>query len=601
MPGTQSERADQRSGLTQFSNELAAVVPREMSDGAMVAFATLTVTLIAVLWLIVPLHGAQARALLGSSIFLPDNLLNLSILEWGRKAIMSADKSVFDWPSGYPARETLASTESLLGWQWLYLPLRAAGVSMVGAYNAAVIASFAISAATMAMLARALGVSSRGAFVAALAFSLSHLHLALLAHFQSLAVCWLPLGLLCLHRFLETGRPGWAVGLAAAVIVTTLSSMYFGIYFLMIGAGWLVLSAVRRREWPSTRILIGLAAAAGAVVVLLSPALLPYVRFARTHGYHYPLETYTNHSAHVLGYFRVPTWLALWGRTRLAIRTPYRGVFPGLVVTALAILALRTRRAANGVPVLTVAILGAIFALLALGPVLQIFEYPTRNGTVLLPGMLLTHVPGLRMPQRLSSCVVLFLAILVGVGVDRLSRDVTVHWRRPVIALVAVALVVENWPASSLAGASAEVPAPLSLSSAYRWLHDTKPVGASVELPNADSTGFPNLQQSRYVYAAVAGHERPVVSFYGSHLPEVDSLQAAAESLPAMEARLFLLRHGVARVIVHREHAVGDRLDPQIRALRDAGFPVQHDQRDAVVFGIPTLRADAGTPIAGAR
>jgi hypothetical protein len=145
-----------------------------------------------------------------------------------------------------------------------------------------------------------------------------------------------------------------------------------------------------------------------------------------------------------------------------------------------------------------------------------------------------------------------------------------------------------------------KVPAPLALSSAYRWLHDAKPAGASVELPSADATGFRNPQMSRYVYAAV-GHEMPVVSYYGSHwLPELDSLQTAAESLPAMEARRFLLSHGVTRVIVHRERPVGDRLQPNIQAMRDAGFSVQHEQSDAVVFSIPAPTPNDRAPAARA-
>ena len=217
-------------------------------------------------------------------------------------------------------------------------------------------------------------------------------------------------------------------------------------------------------------------------------------------------------------------------------------------------------------------------------------EYPTRHGTIVLPGMLLTHVPGLRMPERWNSCLLVFLALLAGVGVDWLGRNVKARWQRPVIALVVVALVAENWPASTLASASASVPAPLELSSAYRWLHDTKPAGASVELPSTDSLGFRNLQMSRYVFAAV-GHEQPVASFYGSHLPELDSLQAAAESLPADEARLYLVRHGIARVIVHRDQETSATLRNEIEALRRAGFPIQYEREDAVVFGV--ARADA--------
>jgi hypothetical protein len=120
---------DQDWRLMRDQNEVSSGAPRETPVIVTVVFAALTVSLLAVVWLIVPLHGARGSALLGSSIFFADDLLNLSILEWGSKAILGADKTVFGWPIGHPVRESLASTESLLGWQWLYLPLRAAGVS----------------------------------------------------------------------------------------------------------------------------------------------------------------------------------------------------------------------------------------------------------------------------------------------------------------------------------------------------------------------------------------------------------------------------------------------------------------------------------------
>lgn len=81
-------------------NEVSSGAPRETPVIVTVVFAVLTVSLLAVVWLIVPLHGARGSALLGSSIFFPDDLLNLSILEWGRKAILGADKTVSDGPSG---------------------------------------------------------------------------------------------------------------------------------------------------------------------------------------------------------------------------------------------------------------------------------------------------------------------------------------------------------------------------------------------------------------------------------------------------------------------------------------------------------------------
>src|SRR5713226_1269477 len=67
-----------------------------------------------------PFGGGWQRKLLGTSLWAPDNILDAGILEWGWRSLWSPDLHVFDWVAGYPITNSLAGTESLLGWQVFY-------------------------------------------------------------------------------------------------------------------------------------------------------------------------------------------------------------------------------------------------------------------------------------------------------------------------------------------------------------------------------------------------------------------------------------------------------------------------------------------------
>lgn len=86
----------------------------------------------AVIWayFILPLHGRFSEAMLGTSLFPHDAILNAGILEWGRQALGSPSSRVFEWTAGFPLHNTLANTENLLGWQPEYALLRWAGFTL---------------------------------------------------------------------------------------------------------------------------------------------------------------------------------------------------------------------------------------------------------------------------------------------------------------------------------------------------------------------------------------------------------------------------------------------------------------------------------------
>ena len=114
------------------------------------------------LYFVLPLGAEFNHRQIGSAMWMPDNVLNVGILEWGFRSLWAANRSVFDWPAGYPLHHSLAGTENLLGWQLAYSPLRWVGVSSVLAFNVLVLLSFVVSGLTATALARRLGLPRGG-------------------------------------------------------------------------------------------------------------------------------------------------------------------------------------------------------------------------------------------------------------------------------------------------------------------------------------------------------------------------------------------------------------------------------------------------------
>ena len=540
--------------------------------------------LITFVWLVAPLGSSAGSALLGSSFYIPDDLLNLAILEWGRVSLVTGQWNVFQWPAGFPITNSLAGTETLLGWQWLYTPARAVGLSMVGAINLCVIVSFGISGAAAALMAGELGVPVRGTVVAGLVFALSPLHVGLMIQFQSLALCWLPLTFWSLHRFLVTEHRSYVYLLAFSVVLTSLSSMYYGIFSVLLGFLWIVIDAFSTRRLPNRAVRNGLFLAGALMLMTMLPVVLHYLQFARTQGFNYPLSQHVARSLSLVQLTQMPDWLVLGQVLPLGTKG---GAFPGVVVLALAGAAILCRTEIGGRTVTLLAFLAAICVTLSLGPLLKVHDYPALGERVLLPGRLLVVIPGLRVPSRWLSCALVFVSPLAGWGAACLLARARPRMQRLLLAIVVTAFLAESWPSTRVAEDSAKPALPLALSGAYRWLHDVQPGGISVELPSADADGASNYVMSRYVYGAV-GHGQPVVSYYASHqLPLLSELQAAAERLPSPDALALLKRSGVMRVILHKPLMKLSDYNNRTALLKGAAYRVEFDGNDAIVFGWP--------------
>ena len=561
------------------------------SSGWLVAAAVYLVT--AIVYFAVPIWRTFGESLLGSTLFGPDNVLNAGILEWGYKVIRSSSLHLFDWPSGYPLHNTLAGTENLIGWQPLFLPQRLLGIGIVAAYNVCILLSFVISGLTGNLFARRCGVPNDGALIAGFVFAFAPLHVGLAVQFQSLIICWLPLGIVLFERVLGERSIGNIVALAFVFVMTTLGSLYYGVFLALILAVWYPLGLVTgrfERSWAgAARVAVAAALTLGAMV----PFLVQYVRVSSMFGFDRSIAYAIERSMGVADFFMLQSWLLLWGKSPIRQRVEYGAAFPGFVVLVLLIASIKWKAPRHLKP--TLLVVAAICAILSLGPRLKVFTYPTSYlENVPMPGAILGLIPGIRMPSRMLPCAFIFLGVLAGGGASVLLAR-RPDWRRLMVPIILLAAAIDAFPAPSFANESWRLRAPLASSDAYAYLAQSADTTAIIELPKADSTGFTLPAKSAYVYGSI-GHLRRTVSYNLSvSLPATDSLQAEAERLPDESARASLVAHGVRRLVVHNRFFKADSAEARLARLNSAGYPVLFRGRDATVYALDRA-SSAGTP-----
>ncbi len=511
---------------------------------------------IALAYLVLPLRGRWDSALLGTSIYASDNILNAGLLEWGYKSLPGGLSRFFDPPMGFPLDDTLAVGENLIGWQIFYAPLRLLGVGNVAAMNVLVIVAILISAMGANALARHFGADKYGALVAGLIFGFVPIHLSHLHQFQTLSICWVPFAVLALDRTIDEPSIRRAVLLASLFFLTAASSLYAGFFLaitILLFVGLTFLVRGHRPSWPIAGHLL---LAGTLALLLLLPLIMPYLRFATSYGYREDLEKIIVWSSSLLDFFQTWRWLAMWRNTPLSQRPGYGGSFPGFGFTFLvaSLLFSSFRRRENLDRHVFLLALLVILALMSLGPVLKIHNYPSRLAPyVPLPGRIFAWVPGLRVPSRILLYGVVFGAVLAGLGMSAVLARLRSRWQH-IVATGAIAfLAIEYLPIPTLASSSFNLPPPAALSDVYAFAGENLDRAPMVELPSMHADSVPNLMMALYVYASAA-HLRRTASYYGgTRLALADNLQRKAEALPDSASLQTLLDAGVRYLAVHTQ------------------------------------------------
>ena len=360
---------------------------------------------------------------------LGDPLYQAWQLAWGGHALLTAPLSVFDANILYPLENTLAFSDSLLG----YAPLGFVGSGVEAAlvrYNVAYVIAYALAFLGAYVLARQVGCGRWGALVAGVAFAYAPWRYAHNGHLNILSSGGIPLALACLARghglWGRAPQPRWALAgwLVAAWQLTIgfglgLQFAYLmGALTLLTGVSWLV-----RGRQPVPRRLLA-ADAGGLAVFLLVGALLagPYLSAVEDHPQaRRSVGDVELFSPPLKGYLVAPAESRVWGQRTEAQRKellspPEQARFPGATLLVLAGLGLL----AGGWPLrrrLALAGAALVVLLLSLGT--------TLGGGRFSYLLLFEHAPGwqgVRTPGRLVTLVTLALCLLAATGVDRLQR-----------------------------------------------------------------------------------------------------------------------------------------------------------------------------------
>lgn len=531
---------------------------------------------------------------------LGDPLLQAWQLAWGPHALLHHPLSVWSANIFWPLPNSLAFSDSLLGWAPLGALFGSGPAAAVLRYNVIFLLAYALAFTGAYALARQLGAGRGAAAVAGVGYAYAPWHLAQDGHLQILSNGGIPLALALLargHGYGRSERPdrprpgvvlaGWGVaawqvslgfglGLAFSYLLATLALVYAVSY------------VVRRRRAAATatpsvpRRLV--AAELAGLTLFLAVGLAfaaPYLRVAADHPEaRRTVADLTLYSPPLSGFLVAPADSDVWGRLQAGARDrlafpPEMTLAPGGVLVLLAAYGVirgawsRGRRWGLAAGATVTLVLG-------LGVTLAGGRY------TYLP--LFEHAPGwqgIRTPGRLVVLLTLALALLAAAGVDAIVADIAARYgrrrRRAVMSPgVRRGVVVAAFVLVAVEGHGVVPTPPVPMLPAALDSPATTPVYVLPSDSFADDAAM---------LFSTAGFY-PLVNGSSGFLPaELAALQAATESFPDAGSVALLRDRGVRRVVLRVDAAVNtpwaDAADRPVGGLplsrRDVGADVVYD------------------------
>lgn len=524
-----------------------------------------------------------------------DSLLNLWILRSVQAAIPNGWDAFWNAPIYYPARDTLAYSDTLLPVALVDWPLRLV-LGDVLALNMIYLCAWVLSSWCVYRLAMRVTHAWGPAIVASLAYTYSSIRLVHHQHFQLVVGgALVPLVLLALLRCLEAPSPRRGVWLGVAFSALALTAVYNGammaVVVVIVAAGWLLTEPIDRSRIGA------LAMAALAVTVFVAPIGAEYVRLQRLPEFRRGFDPVG--AAHAEDFLSTgPDNYLLTHAPILASRShpASRGIenrlFPGTVALVFglvgAVVICRDLRRiglrGHAREMALISLAGLVTVVLAFGD-----RYAAGGRDITLPfawlRQLVPGFAGIRATARFALGGELALALLAAVGLDALLR------RRQAIARTAVALSVAGFVVAESAMGLAFVRVPTvaddgGVGEALR----TRPPGAVLELPiesSARGAAWPYVEMPRQLQAIRDGHPR-VNGYSGFEPKDFAARVDVLNRFPAADA-LALSRTLGVRYVVLRTRLVGTTSPAMLIPQLDADGVGRYTDETAarMIGGIP--------------
>lgn len=523
-----------------------------------------------------------------------DSQLNAWILAWGSHAIAHQPLELFNANIFYPAHNTFALSENMLGNQLFFGPLYGLTHNPALGYNVVLLLDFFLTAATMYLLVRWLTGSIWAGAVAGLIFSFCPARYHQFGHMQLLAMEWTPLAVFFLVRWFHRWHKRDLIGFAFALFMQLLCSIYLGYMALIIVAIFAaVLLVVCRASFSLSRTawLIFSGCMVGA---LMLPILLHYQRLERTLLNHVDfMGIVTAASASPLGSYLNGAGIAYHGIFDRYLHGEYeweKRLFIGLMALVLAAtsLPLLQRKKLN-VSSLEQPAKDLVFASMWGGLLVALVNYVLSLGPYLHIHGRLTHVrlpsywlrlvvPGLahfRAPARFGIAAMFGVAILAGIGCDCILRSVVRRypklWLKTAIGLSLLLLITLEYKAPNISLNPMFVPG--SVPPEYVWLKQRDNRRAVMEFPitRKDDIVDP-YEEAAYDYNSIF-HWHPLVNAYSGYTPPTSSeLMRLMSDMPTALATRIFASLGIGYAILHTDKIAPSQLEQWQQAAARYGY-----------------------------
>ncbi len=507
----------------------------------------------------VMLHPISNVQHLATASYAGDARLNIWTLAWANHVFEHPGLALFDANIFFPARETFAYSEHLVGIAAFSFPIYALTHNPTLAYNLVWFTAFVLNGLAAHVFVWRFTRNHVAALVGGTGFAFSffnmlHGH----GHIQLVWSFWMPLSLIALDTWVK--KPSWTRASAVATTLTcqVLASWYLAVLVLLLAVTYLPFAVIRSRPSRACIRILSLQSLAIAAVLVLTVA--PFAR----HYVNFPPGPVTEAaalSADLASYLVPPqgTWLGTRWPSWLPgqPREPYgeTTLFVGYVrwlLAAVGLLWMTRRISRRGHLALPPApargaftfacVLVVLGGWLSLGPGGDGLGIPSLYDLfVRLPGMRLFRAPG-----RFALVLTLGMAIASTVGALALitRRPRTGH---AVVLLLVVASLAETYLLRFPAGR----PQPETVPKVYTFLRGLEP-GAVVSLPfQLNTTTW--WREADYQYYSTV-HWRPIVNGYSRREPVgFFALTNQIATFPSPASAKTLRDLGVSYVVLHSE------------------------------------------------
>ena len=439
-----------------------------------------------------------------------DPVLNIWILWWNAQATPFTE-TWWNAPMMWPMTGAMALSEHLVGLSVVATPLQWAGLNPIAAYNVCFLLTFALSGFFAYLLGRRLTGSVFAGICAGLAFGFSPYRAGQLAHIQVLSSQWMPLALLGLHAYLETGARRWLVVFGVAWLMQALSNGYFLLFFPVLVVAWMLWFVDWRRA-PGRGLAIITAWAVASLPLV--PVLLKYREVHERLGLTRTVAEIREFSAVPASFLHAAPLMKLWREGPADNHEQY--LFTGVTVVLLAcaglVLLLARRRSvdAGRTTILFYAAATILMWVLAIGPGGEGLDpaspYHPYAWLLSLPGF-----NGLRVPARFAMVGTFCLAMSACLAVAHLASlslfagDGS-SWSRRARWLAGVA-VIAGLLADGMTRRVPVVPPP------GKVILPGSQQAAVIELP-LENTDVSIEAMYRSIF-----HRQPLVNGYSGHFP----------------------------------------------------------------------------------